>query len=73
MDERVISGTAADGRVTVTLSPSGALLGVHIHPGEFVAVDPPGLDNLGDMLVAAFADAHAQLAARRLGPSPGTD
>ena len=47
----------------VTLSINGDLLGVHIHPGDFVPVDAPGLDNLGDMLVMAVADARSQVEA----------
>lgn len=61
-------GIAADGLVTVTVSETGELLGVHIYPGEYRRDDPPGLANMGDMVVealqvakalaAGFADSH---------------
>ena len=54
-------GVAADGLVTVTVSETGQLLGVHVYPGEFRREDPPGLANMGDMVVEALrvAKAHA--------------
>lgn len=67
---RRVHGVAADGRVTVTVSPSGALLGVHLHPGPYSRDDPPGLENMGDMVVEALIDART----RALGlPRPGRD
>ena len=57
---RLVHGVAADGRVTVTISPSGALLGVHLHPGPYLRDDPPGLENMGDMVVEALIDARTK-------------
>ena len=63
-----IQGFAADGRVTVTVSSTGELLGVHIHPGRYQPHDPPGLENMGDMVVEALIDARARaLANERAG------
>jgi DNA-binding protein YbaB len=58
---RRFDGIAADGLVTVTVSETGKLLGVHVYPGEFRREDPPGLANMGDMVVEALrvAKAHA--------------
>jgi DNA-binding protein YbaB len=58
---RRFDGIAADGLVTVTVSETGKLLGVHVYPGEYRREDPPGLANMGDMVVEALrvAKAHA--------------
>jgi DNA-binding protein YbaB len=53
-------GVAADGLVTVTVSETGELLGVHIYPGEYRRDDPPGLANMGDMVVEALQAAKAR-------------
>lgn len=55
-------GVAADGLVTVTVSETGELLGVHIYPGEYRRDDPPGLANMGDMVVKALQVAKARAA-----------
>lgn len=55
-------GVAADGLVTVTVSETGQLLGVHVHPGQFRREDPPGLANMGDMVVEALQAAKARAA-----------
>jgi YbaB/EbfC DNA-binding family len=55
-------GAAADGLVTVTVSETGELLGVHIYPGEYRRDDPPGLANMGDMVVEALQAAKARAA-----------
>jgi DNA-binding protein YbaB len=57
---RRVQGLAADGRVTVTVSPAGELLGVHVHPGPYQPEDPPGLENMGDMVVEALIDAKTK-------------
>ncbi|WP_162251557.1 MULTISPECIES: YbaB/EbfC family nucleoid-associated protein [unclassified Nocardioides] len=57
-----VQGTAPDGLVVVTLSLSGELLGVHLQPGDYAPFDPPGLENCGDMVVAAWNDAQERLA-----------
>jgi DNA-binding protein YbaB len=55
-----IQGSAANGLVTVTVSPTGELLGVHVHPGDYQPQSPPGLANMGDMVVEALRDAKAR-------------
>ena len=55
-------GVAADGLVTVTVSETGELLGVHIYPGEYRRDDPPGLANMGDKVVEALQVAKARAA-----------
>jgi DNA-binding protein YbaB len=55
-------GVAADGLVAVTVSETGELLGVHIYPGEYRRDDPPGLANMGDMVVEALQIAKARAA-----------
>jgi len=67
---RRVQGIAADGRVTVTVSPTGELLGVHVHPGPYQPEDPPGLENMGDMVVEALIDAKTKALAL---PHPGGD
>ena len=57
---RKVQGIAAGGRVTVTVSPTGELLGVHVRPGPYQPEDPPGLENMGDMVVEALNDAKAK-------------
>jgi YbaB/EbfC DNA-binding family len=59
---RRFEGVAADGLVTVTVSETGELLGVHIYPGEYRRDDPPGLANMGDMVVEALHAARARAA-----------
>jgi DNA-binding protein YbaB len=55
-------GVAADGLVTVTVSETGELLGVHIYPGEYRRDDPPGLANMGDKVVEALQVAKSRAA-----------
>jgi DNA-binding protein YbaB len=55
-------GVAANGLVTVTVSETGKLLGVHVDPGEYRRDDPPGLANMGDMVVKALRVAKARAA-----------
>jgi len=55
-----VRGSAADGLVTVTVSPTGELVGVHVYPGAYQPHDPPGLANMGDMVVEALCDARAR-------------
>jgi len=59
---RRFDGVAADGLVTVTVSAAGALLGVRVDPGEYRREDPPGLANMGDMVVEALREAKANAA-----------
>ncbi len=72
-DER-IDGTVAGGAVTVTLSGVGDLVGVSIRPGTFNGDEAAELDDLADLLVAAYRDAKSradELAAAALGPLSG--
>jgi hypothetical protein len=59
---RRFDGMAADGLVTVTVSETGELLGVHVSPGDFRREDPPGLANMGDMVVEALRVAKTRAA-----------
>ena len=59
---RRFNGIVADGLVTVTVSETGKLLGVHVYPGEYRREDPPGLANMGDMVVEALRVAKARAA-----------
>ena len=66
-----VTGSAASGLVTATVTGTGDLVSVAIKPE---ACDPEDTETLGDMVVAAVRDAneHAQqLAAEQLGPVAG--
>jgi len=71
-----VEGSVAGGAVTVTVSGTGELTGVTISPG---VVEEPGeladnLDEIGDLIVAAYRDAKAKadaLAEQTLGPLAG--
>jgi DNA-binding protein YbaB len=64
-----ILGSAAGGLVTVAVSPMGQLLAVDIRPGAYQPHDPPGLENMGDMLVEAFTDAITRARAAAAEPA----
>ena len=69
--ETQVSGSAASGLVTATVTGTGELVSVVIKPE---ACDPDDAETLGDMVVAAVRDAtHSaeQLAAEQLGPLAG--
>lgn len=69
-----VEGSVAGGAVAVTLSGVGDLVGVHIRPGTFDGADPSDLDDLADLLVAAYRDAKARAdaaAAAAFGPLGG--
>ncbi len=69
--ETHVSGSAASGLVTATVTGTGELVSVTIKPE---ACDPDDAETLGDMVVAAVRDATEsaeQLAAERLGPMAG--
>ncbi|MEQ6902209.1 YbaB/EbfC family nucleoid-associated protein [Nocardioides sp. YIM 152588] len=79
--ETTVEGSVAGGIVKATVNGSGELIGVSISPD---AVDRPddaleggledALDDLGDLIVAAYRDARAQidkLAEDTLGPLSG--
>jgi len=63
--------TGTSGGVTVTVSGTGELVAVAFTPGGFDANDAESLDDLGDLVVAAYRDAKSKsdaLAADKLGP-----
>lgn len=67
-----VEGTA--GGVAVALTGTGELTAVTIPPGSFEGTDADSLADLGDLVVAAYRDAKAQvdeLASRALGPLAG--
>ena len=69
--EEQVSGSAANGLVTATLSGTGALLHLDIRPE---AVDPADTETLADMIVAAVraaAENADRLARERLGGLTG--
>lgn len=66
-----VTGSAASGLVTATVTGTGDLVSVDIRPE---ACDPDDTETLGDMVVAAVRDATSQaeqLAAEQLGPFAG--
>ena len=63
--------TGTSGGVTVTVNGTGELLAVGFTPGGFDANDTESLEDLGDLVVAAYRDAKSKsdaLAADKLGP-----
>lgn len=69
--EFTVEGSAGGGAVTVTVSGAGELTAVTIAPGQFDTADPEELNDLGDLIVAAYRDAKHRadaLAAESLGP-----
>ncbi|WP_101525640.1 MULTISPECIES: YbaB/EbfC family nucleoid-associated protein [Nocardioides] len=72
--ETRVEGTVAGGSVNVTVTGTGDLVQVSIKAGEFDGNEPDELEDLGDMIVAAFRDAKAKadaLAGEALGPLAG--
>jgi DNA-binding YbaB/EbfC family protein len=72
--DTVVDGTVAGGAVTVKVNGVGELVAVDIKPGGFDGSDPDDLQDLGDMIVAAYRDAKAQadaMAGEALGPLAG--
>jgi DNA-binding YbaB/EbfC family protein len=72
--EARVEGTVAGGVVTVTLNGVGELQRVAIRPGGFDAASQSDLDDLGDLVVAAYRDAKSQadaLAGSEIGPLAG--
>jgi nucleoid-associated protein EbfC len=69
-----VDGTVAGGAVTVTVNGIGELQAVKIRPGGFDGSSEDDLNDLGDLVVAAYRDAKAQadsLASAALGPLSG--
>ena len=72
--EARVDGTVAGGAVTVTVNGMGELQAVQIKSGGFDGSSEDDLDDLGDLIVAAYRDAKAQadsLAGSALGPLSG--
>jgi DNA-binding YbaB/EbfC family protein len=72
--EARVDGTVAGGAVTVTVNGMGELQAVRIKAGGFDGSSDDDLDDLGDLIVAAYRDAKAQaddLAGAALGPLSG--
>jgi len=72
-DEQV-TGEVASGAVQVTINGVGELRSVGIRPGVFDLDDAESLEELGDLIVAAYRDAKARadaIAAETLGPLAG--
>ena len=68
------SFTGSAGGVTVTVTGGGELTGVQIVPGSFDGSSAEDLEDLSDLLVAAFRDAKGKVdaeAADALGPLAG--
>lgn len=66
--------TGTSGGVTVTVNGTGELLAVGFTPGGFDANDAESLEDLGDLVVAAYRDAKSKsdaLANELLGPLAG--
>ena len=71
---QTVEGTVAGGSVTVTANGIGELVGVTIRAGEFDGSDTDDLDDLSDLIVAAYRDARAKseaLASEAMGPLTG--
>lgn len=71
--DTTVEGSVAGGAVTATVNGVGELVGVTISP-EAVEGDADALEELGDLVVAAYRDARAKaddLAAQALGPLAG--
>jgi DNA-binding YbaB/EbfC family protein len=69
-----VEGSVAGGAVTVTVNGVGELVKVAIKEGSVGAGSADDLDDLGDLIVAAYRDAKSQadaLATRALGPLAG--
>jgi DNA-binding YbaB/EbfC family protein len=69
-----VDGTAGGGAVTVTVNGMGELQAVRIKAGGFDGTSDDDLDDLGDLIVAAYRDAKAQadaLATDAMGPLSG--
>lgn len=69
--ETSVEGQVGGGAVTVTVSGAGELTGVRISPDAISGTDADAMEDLGDLIVAAYRDAKARaeaLAEETLGP-----
>jgi DNA-binding YbaB/EbfC family protein len=74
LTEARVDGSVAGGAVTVTVNGMGELQAVQIKAGSFDGSSDDDLNDLGDLIVAAYRDAKAQadtLASSAIGPLPG--
>lgn len=74
LEQATVDGTVAGGAVTVTVNGVGELRGVRIQPGQVDGDDQESLDELSDLIVAAFRDGRAKadaLASEKMGPIAG--
>lgn len=72
--ESTVDGSVAGGAVAVTVTGVGDLAAVKISPDALEGTDGDALDDLGDLIVAAYRDARAkadQLAEELLNPVAG--
>lgn len=72
--ETTVDGTVGGGAVTVTVTGAGEMTGVKIAPDALTGTDADALDELADLVVAAYRDARSradELAEKTLGPLAG--
>lgn len=69
--DATVEGSVAGGAVSVTLTGAGELTSVRVAPGTVDGDDASSLEDLADLIVAAYRDAKTaaeRLAAESLGP-----
>lgn len=74
LHDEEVRGEVAGGAVAVTVNGVGELRGVDIKPGVFDLDDAESMEEVGDLIVAAYRDAKTkadELAAQALGPLAG--
>ena len=72
--DTIMDGAAGDGLVAVSVDGTGELVSVTIKPGSFEPTGEVDLEDLQDLIVAAYRDGKAKaegLAAEKLGPLAG--
>ena len=72
--DTIMEGAAGDGLVSVSVDGTGELVSVTIEPGSFEPTGEVDLEDLQDLIVAAYRDGKAKaegLAAEKLGPLAG--
>ncbi|TIC82526.1 YbaB/EbfC family nucleoid-associated protein [Nocardioides sp. GY 10127] len=72
--DSLVTGSVADGAVSVTVDGTGELVRVDLREGVLEGTDAESLAELGDLVVAAFRDAKSkvdQQASEALGPLAG--
>lgn len=74
LTDQEVTGEVAGGAVSATVNGVGELRAVSIRPGAFDPDDAESLEELGDLVVAAYRDAKGkadEIAAQALGPLAG--